>query len=66
MAGNDPPGTDVIFEASAKDNTIRALNLPNGITNNATTPTNRIILSRPAGFAVSTPPFPGSGKTLVN
>jgi len=61
-----PPGTDVIFEASAKDNTIRALNLPNGITNNATTPTNRIILSRPAGFAVSTPPFPGSGKTLVN
>ena len=60
------PGTDIVFEASAKDNTVRASNLPNGITNHATTPTNRVVLSNPAGFSVNTPSFPASGETVVN
>ena len=60
------PGHDIIFEPDARDNTIIAMNLPNGITNNATSPTNRIIPNWPVGFDVATPDFPASGQPLVN
>ncbi len=60
------PGHDIIFEPDARDNTIIAMNLPNGITNNATSPTNRIIPNWPVGFDVATPDFPASGQPIVN
>ena len=61
-----PPGTDIIFEASARDNTVVVANLPNGITNRAEIPTNRVIRSTPLGFGVDTPAVPAAGKTLEN
>lgn len=59
-------GKNIIFEDDAKDNIIFALNLPQGITNNARNPTNRIIPTWPIGFNVPTPTFPASGKDMVN
>ncbi len=60
------PYKNVVFEPEAKDNIVYASKLPNGITNNATTPTNRIISCQPVGFDVNTPPFPASGKDALN
>ena len=54
--GKRAPGHDIVFEPDARDNTIFAFNLPNGVTNRATIPTNRIIPNWPVGFDVSTPP----------
>lgn len=59
-------GKNVIFEGPAKDNLIVAVNLANGITNNATIPTNRIISTWPIGFSVDTPSVPASGEKVVN
>ena len=60
------PGSDIIFQPDARDNTVLAMTLPNGVTNNATSPTNRIIPNWPVGFDVTTPEFPASGEPLVN
>lgn len=60
------PRKNIIFEPEAKDNVVHASMLPNGITNNANTPTNRIISCQPTGFDVTTPGFPASGKDVVN
>ena len=49
-----------------RDNTIVAMSLPNGVTNNARVPSNRIISNWPTGFSIDTPPVPPSGETLVN
>jgi hypothetical protein len=65
-AGQTSPGGDVIFEPSARDNLITALRLPNGITNRALQPTNRVIAAWPAGYAIATPPFPSAGEELTN
>lgn len=59
-------GRNIIFEKSAHDSPIVATNLPNGITNLAKTPTNRIIPCWPIGFNVPTPNFPTSGETVIN
>lgn len=60
-------GKNIIFEPSARDNLVTAINLPNGVTNNATVPTNRIITTYPLGFdAVTTPPIPKSGEAVMN
>lgn len=64
--GQRHPGQDIIFEEGARDNTITALSLPNGVTNKARIPSNRIITNWPAGFSVDTPPVPPSGKPVVN
>lgn len=64
--GPREPGQDIVFEPESRDNTITVLNLPNGITNRATIPTNRVVPNWPVGFAVDTPPVPASGETVVN
>ena len=60
------PGKDIIFEADAKNNLVIAQNLPDGITNNATTSTNRIISTRSIGFDLPTPSCPASGEDCMN
>jgi hypothetical protein len=60
------PGHDIVFERESRDNTIFAFNLPNGITNKAGIPTNRIIPNWPVGFDVDTPPLPPSGEYVLN
>jgi hypothetical protein len=57
---------NVIFEPTARENLIFALALPNGITNRATTPTNRILSAVAAGLSAQTPPVPASGETTTN
>lgn len=64
--GKRAPGKDIVFQPAAKDNTVFVFGLPNGITNKATIPTNRIIPNWPVGFDVSTPALPASGAYLVN
>jgi hypothetical protein len=60
------PQRNVIFEPPARDNLVTAFELPNGLTNNAEHPTNRINLLKPVGFNVRTPDFPPFGKELTN
>jgi hypothetical protein len=64
--GKRSPGKDIVFEEGSRDNTVYALNLPNGYTNNAAVPTNRIVPSWEVGFDVPTPPVPASGELSVN
>jgi hypothetical protein len=64
--GKRSPGKDLVFEPDSADNTVFALNLPNGYTNNARTPTNRLVPNWPVGFDVRTPPIAGSGNEIVN
>ena len=66
MFGPREPGKDIVFEPSARDNTIIALSLPNGVTNNARVPSNRIITNWPTGFSLETPAVPPSGEGLAN
>ena len=65
-AHNHAPGKNLIFEESARDNLIIAVNLSEGITNNAAVPTNRIISTSAIGYSIETPIVPESGKELVN
>ena len=60
------PGKNLIFDPTARDNLVYAVNLDNGFTNNATVPTNRLVTSYPVGFSVETPAVPSSGRKLVN
>ena len=60
------PGCDVVFEKGARDNTVVALSLPNGVTNRAEVPSNRIVCNWPAGFSVETPEVPPSRVPVVN
>ena len=64
--GPRQPGCDIVFEEGARDNTVMALSLPNGVTNRAEVPSNKIITNWPAGFSVETPPVPPSGEPVVN
>ena len=64
--GKRAAGRDLVLEAEARDNTVFAFNLPNGITNKATIPTNRIVPNWPVGFDVVTPPVPLSGQEITN
>ena len=64
--GTRAKGKDVVFNADAKDNTVYAFSLPNGITNEAKNPTNRVITNGPVGFDVSTPTIPRSNADVVN
>jgi hypothetical protein len=64
--GKRSPGTDLVFEEAARDNTVFLYNLPNGLTNNACYPNNRVVPNWTEGFNVKTPPFPNSGEVLVN
>ncbi len=64
--GKRSPGQDIVFEPEARDNTIFAFNLPNGVTNKATVATNRIVPNWPVGFGVLTPAVPPSGQPVVN
>ena len=60
------PGMDVVFEPEARDNAVHAFNLPNGFTNRAKMPTNRILPYSQVGFDVETPDFPRSGEVLTS
>jgi hypothetical protein len=64
--GRRPAGQDVVFEADSRDNTVFALNLPNGVTSHARVPTNRVVSNRAVGFDVVTPAVPLSGEPVVN
>ncbi|MDA4113189.1 MAG: hypothetical protein OK474_04000 [Thaumarchaeota archaeon] len=64
--GKREPGKDIVFEEGSRDNVVRAFNLPNGYTNKARVPNNRIITSWDVGFDVPTPPVPDSGRGVVN
>ena len=64
--GPRQPGADLVFEEGARDNTVFAYNLPNGITNRSAVPTNRIVPNWPAGSDVATPVVPASDCELVN
>jgi hypothetical protein len=64
--GQRAPGKDLVFEEDAADNTVFTFNLPNGITNRARHPTNKITPNGPVGFAIETPPFPEPGRYLAN
>ena len=59
-------GHDIVFQPDSRDNTIYAANLPNGITNKAEHPTNRIVPNWPVGFGLPTPAVPASGRPIVN
>jgi hypothetical protein len=60
-------GTTLIFGAAARDNFIYTPGLPAGtFTNNASTPTNRIIPLKSLGFGITTPAFPASGNFVTN
>ncbi|MGD2158072.1 MAG: hypothetical protein PVG32_14445, partial [Anaerolineales bacterium] len=64
--GRRAPGKDLIFQPDARENTVFALNLPNGYTNHARIPTNRIVPNWPIGFGIPTPPVPPSGELFTN
>lgn len=65
--GNYDPGNALIFGSNARDNIVYAMGLPlNGVTNNAITPTNRIVPTKPVGFGITTPAIPGSDAYVVN
>ncbi len=59
-------GKNIIFEPESRENIVTALNLPNGVTNNAKIPTNGIVSGAPVGFQVETPAVPPSGECLMN
>jgi hypothetical protein len=63
--GQMSAGGDVVFESTARENLVTALRLPNGHTNHADHPTNRITGGRPSGLSLATPPIPASGEELV-
>ena len=56
----------IIFETSAVENFFVNGILPEGFTNNATNPTNRIIKTGVLGYGFSTPSVPASGIDVVN
>jgi hypothetical protein len=60
------PNKNIILEPPARDNYFFAVTLPNGITNNASVPTNRLVLTHPVGYNVETPAIPKSGEEIVN
>ncbi|MGD8749978.1 MAG: hypothetical protein PVG14_01075 [Anaerolineales bacterium] len=64
--GKRAPGKDLVFEESARDNTVYVFKFPNGMTNRAKVPTNRIIQNLPPAFNLTSPPIPQSGSGLVN
>ena len=64
--GKRSPGSDIVFEPEARDNTVFVFNLPNGVTNKATVPNNRVIPNWPIGFGLATPLVPSSGTYAVN
>jgi hypothetical protein len=64
--GKRPPGEDIVFEPESRDNTVFAFSLPNGITNKATIPNNKIIPNWPVGFGIATPAVPATGEFAVN
>jgi len=60
------PGQNLIFEPPSRDNYIFAVTLPQGFTNRASRPTNKLVLTTPAGYGIDTPPLPTSGESLEN
>ncbi|MBI4551144.1 MAG: hypothetical protein HY710_02665 [Candidatus Latescibacteria bacterium] len=66
LFGKRAPGQDIVFEPDSRDNTVFAFDLPNGITNKARMPTNKVVPNWTVGFDVPTPPMPASGDEVVN
>jgi hypothetical protein len=64
--GKRAEGKDIVFEEGSRDNVVYALNLPNGYSNLAMIPNNRIVTSWDVGFDVPTPEVPASGRDVVN
>jgi len=60
------PQMNIVFERPARDNLITVLEMPNGFTNRAEHPTNRIQPLSPAGLNAPTPEFPSSGVRVMN
>lgn len=65
LEGHDP-GQNLIFEPPSRENYIFAVTLPQGFTNRATHPTNKLILTTPVGYSIDTPALPASGEVLEN
>ena len=60
-------GKALVFGSGARDNLVYAMNLPtDGVTNNATRPTNRIIPLKPVGFNLTTPAVPENNVDVEN
>jgi len=59
-------GRGLVFEATARDNLVITGSLSGGVTNNARTPTNRILAASQQGWDVQTPPMAASGTDVVN
>lgn len=60
------PGKDLIFAVDARENVVEASALQSGYTNNAETPTNRLVSLWNVGFGISTPAVPKPDQYLVN
>jgi len=58
-------GRDVVFGENARRNLVIAGRLYGGITNEARTPTNRVITANPIGY-VAAPPIPPTGEYVTN
>lgn len=57
---------DVVFEAPAHTNLVHGIRFPHGITNLASSPTNRLIANTLEHLQAATPAVPPSGQTIVN
>jgi hypothetical protein len=64
--GNMSQDGDVIFETTAQDNLVQGLRFPNGITNRATVPTNRVIANTLVNLPTEIPAVPVSGESATN
>jgi len=64
--GKRSKGNDLVFEEDARNNRVQLYNLPNGFTNLARVPTNRVIPNFPVGYRLETPTFPASGSKQIN
>jgi hypothetical protein len=66
-SGTFDAGKSLVLGSGAQDNVVYAGGLAtNGVTNNATTKTNRVLPAKSVGFAVTTPSVPGSGIYAAN
>ncbi|MCA9077652.1 MAG: hypothetical protein KDA93_21680 [Planctomycetaceae bacterium] len=65
-AAQTSPGHDLVFEKPSHDNLVIAGRLPNGVTNHADHPTDRIITARAKGFSITTPPLPKPRQAVTN
>lgn len=64
--GRMAAGRDVVFERSAESNLVQGMRFPQGITNRADVPTNRVIANTLVNLPTETPAVPTSGESVTN